>query len=154
MRLWLLAAVFVSGMAGQVACYHYVPLGTNPPENPDYYPPIEARITLVEPVVVPADGRCGSGDTLSGKILKWREDSIRLRIDDCFVDPKCTVDIPIESVGGVEARASTFSSGMQSDLSVETIVVLAASGAALAFVGYMCYDAAMHYDSWLTRLMH
>lgn len=154
MRRWLLAVLAVAGVVGHASCYRYVHLGTSPPENPDYSPPIEARITLAEPVVVPAEGRRGLGDTLSGKILDWGEDSIRLRIEDCFVDPECTVDIPIDSVGGVEARSSTFSSGMQSDLSVENIVALAASGAALALVGYLCYDAAAHYDSWLMRLMH
>jgi hypothetical protein len=154
MRKWLLAALLVSGLAGQVSCFRYVPLGTTPPENPDYSPPIEARITLLKPVPLPADCRRGSGDVVSGQIVEWKEESILLHVDDCFTDPKCTVEIPVESVGGVEARSSTFSSGMQSDLSVEAIVVLAASGAALAFVGYMCYDAAEHYDSWLMHLLH
>jgi hypothetical protein len=153
MSRWLLG-VLVLTVFGLAACYRYVPLGTTPPENPDYSPPIEARITLARPVQLPADPLRDPGDSVSGKIKEWNEESILLLVDNCSIDPKCTVDIPIEAVAGIEARYSTFSSGSKSDLSVETIVVLVASGAALAFAGWMCYDAAANKDSWLVHLLH
>ena len=137
---WLHAVFVVSILFGLASCYRYVPLGTTPPENPDYSPPIEARITLARPVPLPADPQRDSEVSVSGKIKEWKEESILLQVDNCFIDPKCAVVIPIDAVKNVEARTSTFSSGMQSDLSVENIFVLLASGAALALAVWYVYD--------------
>jgi hypothetical protein len=140
----------VAILFGPASCYKYVPLGTTPPGNPDYSPPIEARITLTRPVALPADSQRDSKDTVSGEIKDWKEDSILLLVDNCSVDPRCTVEIPISAVSNVEARTSTFSSSAQTDLSVESIVVLVASGAALAFVGWLAYDYFTYdpFENW------
>ena len=150
---WPFAVLVALILVSQVSCYRYVPLGTTPPENPDYSPPIEARITLTRPVPLPADPQRDSDDTISGKIKDWKEDYILLHVDNCAFDHKCAIEIPIEAVRNVEARTSSFSSSMQSELSVEAIVVLLASGAALAFAGWLVYEEITYnpFEDWSYR---
>jgi hypothetical protein len=140
MGRYVLGVFAVAILFGLASCYKYVPLGTTPPENPDYSPPIEARITLSRLVPLPADPERESDNTIFGKILDWNEDSIRVHVDNCFIDPKCTVEVPISAVSSVEARTSTISSDMESDWSVGSMVVILASGAALALAVWYVYD--------------
>lgn len=136
---WLYG-VLVLTVFGLASCYRYVPLGKAPPENPDYSPPIKARITLARPVTLPADPLRDPGDSVSGKIKEWNEESILLLVDNCSIDPKCTVEIPLSAVSNVEVRTPSSSSGAQSDLTGESVIVLLASGAALVLVGWLVYE--------------
>ena len=149
MRRWLYGVLILTGF-GLASCYRYVPLGTTPPENPDYSPPIKARITLARPLKLPAGPLRDPGDSVSGKIKKWGEDSILLHVDNCSVDPKCTVEIPLSAVSNVEARTPSFSSGAQSELTGEAVIVLLASGAALVLFGWLVYEQITYnpFEDW------
>jgi hypothetical protein len=101
-------------------------------------------------VTLPADSLRDPGDSVSGKIKEWNDESILLLVDNCSIDPKCTVEIPLSAVSNVEVRTPSFSSGAQSELTGEAVIVLLASGAALVLVGWLVYEQITYnpFEDW------
>lgn len=125
-------------LAGQLwACTAYVPLGTDPPSNPDNQPPLPARIHLVR--------GCEAGPgPLEGEIRSWTEQGVEIAPETCQPDMTiqrqadggdiCLRFIPADAIVSIERVDET---------EVEQWVVITASvlgGVAVATGAYFLLD--------------
>lgn len=86
-------------------CASFVPLGSMPPENPDFQPPVEARVVLRKASLQQPGSHSGI-ESLRGTIQHWDEDRLVLALDDCKAGGplECNLQFRIADIQTVEAR--------------------------------------------------